>query len=61
MNRAPESADHSALACSGTNKARLPSRHTTIDPECAPHRSFLDAIGLTARDIAQPFVSVVTT
>jgi len=43
------------------DKSRLPSRHTTIGPERAPHRSFLYAMGLSAREIAQPFVGVVTT
>ena len=43
------------------DKARLPSRHTTVGPERAPHRSFLYAMGLSAREIAQPFVGVVTT
>lgn len=42
-------------------KAKLPSRHTTVGPERAPHRSFLYAMGLSAREIAQPFVGVVTT
>ena len=46
---------------SGADKARLPSRHTTLGPERAPHRSFLYAMGLSAREIAQPFVGVVTT
>ncbi|NGX99675.1 MAG: dihydroxy-acid dehydratase, partial [Candidatus Afipia apatlaquensis] len=39
----------------------MPSRHTTVGPERAPHRSFLYAMGLSAREIAQPFVGVVTT
>ncbi len=43
------------------DKTRLPSRHTTVGPERAPHRSFLYAMGLSAREIAQPFVGVVTT
>lgn len=45
----------------GRTKASLPSRHTTMGPERAPHRSFLYAMGLSAREIAQPFVGVVTT
>ncbi len=48
-------------APSGFDKLRLPSRHTTVGPERAPHRSFLYAMGLSAREIAQPFVGVVTT
>jgi len=43
------------------DKARLPSRHTTVGPERAPHRSFLYAMGLSSEEIAQPFVGVVTT
>tara|TARA_R110000868_G_scaffold63367_11_gene191403 strand:+ start:3142 stop:4881 length:1740 start_codon:yes stop_codon:yes gene_type:complete len=43
------------------DKSRMPSRHTTVGPERAPHRSFLYAMGLSAREIAQPFVGVVTT
>jgi hypothetical protein len=43
------------------DKSRLPSRHTTVGPERAPHRSFLYAMGLSSQEIAQPFVGVVTT
>jgi dihydroxy-acid dehydratase len=43
------------------DKANLPSRHTTVGPERAPHRSYLYAMGLTAEQIAQPLVGVVTT
>ena len=50
-----------ATAIRLTDKAGLPSRHTTVGPERAPHRSFLYAMGLSAREIAQPFVGVVTT
>jgi len=46
---------------SDADKKGLPSRHTTVGPERAPHRSFLYAMGLSAREIAQPFVGVVTT
>ncbi len=41
-------------------KAGLPSRHTTVGPACAPHRAFYHAMGLTDREIAQPFVAVAT-
>jgi len=62
MDRAQGSAGRLALAArSGTEKEGLPSRHTTIGSERAPHRSFLYAMGLSAREIAQPFVGVVTT
>ena len=40
------------------DKSRLPSRHTTIGPAKAPHRSYYYAMGLGTRDIARPFVGV---
>src|SRR6185437_4177207 len=43
------------------DKSKLPSRHTTVGPERAPHRSYLYAMGLTAEQIAQPLVGVVST
>ena len=43
------------------DKSKLPSRHVTVGPERAPHRSYLYAMGLTEEQIAQPFVGVVTT
>src|SRR5918993_1850489 len=43
------------------DKSRLPSRHATVGPDRAPHRSYYYAMGLTQADIAQPFVGVVTT
>ena len=43
------------------DKARLPSRHSTVGPERAPHRSYYYAMGLSKDDIARPFVGVVTT
>ena len=43
------------------DKSKLPSRHATVGPDRAPHRSYYFAMGLTAKDIAQPFVGVVTT
>ena len=42
------------------DKSRLPSRHTTVGPERAPHRAMLHAMGLTAEDIAKPLVGVVS-
>ncbi|MBL6851847.1 MAG: dihydroxy-acid dehydratase [Alphaproteobacteria bacterium] len=51
--------DHSEGA--GKSRKGLPSRHTTVGPERAPHRSFLYAMGLSQREISQPFVGVVTT
>ena len=43
------------------DKSKLPSRHSTMGPERAPHRSYYYAMGLSKDDIARPFVGVVTT
>ncbi len=43
------------------DKSKLPSRHSTVGPERAPHRSYLYAMGLTEEEIYQPLVGVVTT
>jgi dihydroxy-acid dehydratase len=42
------------------DKSRLPSRHVTIGPDRAPHRSYYYAMGLTEDEITQPFVGVAT-
>jgi dihydroxy-acid dehydratase len=42
------------------DKSRLPSRHTTVGPAKAPHRSYLYAMGLSATEIAQPLVGVAS-
>jgi dihydroxy-acid dehydratase len=42
------------------DKSRLPSRHSTVGPGRAPHRSYYYAMGLTAEEIAAPFVGVAT-
>ncbi len=42
------------------DKSALPSRHVTEGPTRAPHRSFYYAMGLGSREIAQPFVGVVS-
>ena len=42
------------------DKSRLPSRHVSVGPERAPHRSYYYAMGLTEDEIAQPFVGVAT-
>ncbi len=42
------------------DKSKLPSRHVSVGPERAPHRSYYYAMGLTEEEIAQPFVGVVT-
>src|SRR3974390_2109871 len=43
------------------DKSRLPSRHVTVGPERAPHRSYLYAMGLTDEQIHQPLIGVATT
>ncbi|MEX2650721.1 MAG: dihydroxy-acid dehydratase, partial [Alphaproteobacteria bacterium] len=50
-----------ARARKSFDRSKLPSRHVTAGPERAPHRSYYYAMGLSAEDIAQPFVGVVTT
>jgi dihydroxy-acid dehydratase len=42
------------------DKSKLPSRHVSVGPERAPHRSYYYAMGLTAEEIARPFVGVVS-
>ena len=42
------------------SKANLPSRHTTVGPTRAPHRSYLYAMGLSADEINQPLVGVAS-
>ncbi len=42
------------------SKKNLPSRHTTVGPAKAPHRSYLYAMGLSTEEINQPLVGVAT-
>jgi len=42
------------------DKSHMPSRHVTVGPERAPHRSYYYAMGLTEDEINQPFVGVAT-
>jgi dihydroxy-acid dehydratase len=42
------------------DKSKLPSRHVTVGPDRAPHRSYYYAMGLTEDEIDQPFVGVAT-
>jgi dihydroxy-acid dehydratase len=42
------------------DKSKLPSRHVSVGPERAPHRSYYYAMGLTEAEIARPFVGVVS-
>jgi dihydroxy-acid dehydratase len=44
-----------------SDKKGLPSRHTTVGPERAPHRAFLYAMGVTEDEVYQPLVGVATT
>ena len=43
------------------NKSKLPSRYVSVGPQSAPHRSYYYAMGMTEKEIAQPFVGVATT
>ena len=42
------------------DKSWMPSRHVTVGPGRAPHRSYYYAMGLTQDEIDQPFVGVAT-
>jgi dihydroxy-acid dehydratase len=42
------------------DKSKLPSRHVTVGPDKAPHRSYLYAMGLSEEEIMQPLVGVAT-
>jgi dihydroxy-acid dehydratase len=42
------------------DKSHMPSRHVTVGPGRAPHRSYYYAMGLTEDEINQPFVGVAT-
>jgi dihydroxy-acid dehydratase len=42
------------------DKSKLPSRHVSVGPSKAPHRSYYYAMGLTEEEIARPFVGVVS-
>ena len=42
------------------DKSRLPSRHVSVGPARAPHRSYYYAMGLGTREIEAPFVGVAT-
>jgi len=43
------------------DKSNLPSRHVSVGPEKAPHRSYYYAMGMTEEEINQPLVGVVST
>ena len=42
------------------DKSKLPSRHVSVGPERAPHRSYYYAMGLTEEEIARPFVALTS-
>jgi len=42
------------------DKSKLPSRHVSVGPSSAPHRSYYYAMGMTEEEIALPFVGVAT-
>ena len=42
------------------DKSRLPSRHVSVGPERAPHRSYYYAMGISEEDIAKPFVALAS-
>ena len=42
------------------DKTRLPSRHVSVGPERAPHRSYYYAMGITEEEIARPFVGIAS-
>jgi dihydroxy-acid dehydratase len=42
------------------DKSKLPSRHVTVGPDRAPHRSYYYAMGLGQEEIDQPLVGVAT-
>lgn len=49
-----------AVPPQGFDKSRLPSRHVSIGPDKAPHRSYYYAMGLTEEQINRPFIGVAT-
>ncbi len=42
------------------DKKKLPSRHVSLGSKSSPHRSYYYAMGLTEKEISQPFVGVAT-
>ena len=48
------------MATNNWDKSALPSRHVTVGPGRAPHRSYYYAMGMTAEEIARPFVAVAS-
>ncbi len=42
------------------DKSKLPSRHVSVGPARAPHRSYYYAMGMSTKQINQPFVGVAS-
>jgi dihydroxy-acid dehydratase len=42
------------------DKSKLPSRHVSVGPERAPHRSYYYAMGLSEEEIDRPFVGIAS-
>lgn len=42
------------------DKSRLPSRHVSVGPERAPHRSYYYAMGISEEQIQRPFVALAS-
>jgi dihydroxy-acid dehydratase len=42
------------------DKSKLPSRHVSVGPERAPHRSYYYAMGLSEEEIGRPFVGIAS-
>lgn len=42
------------------DKSRLPSRHVSVGPARAPHRSYYYAMGWSEEDIAKPFIGIAS-
>ena len=42
------------------DKSNLPSRHVSVGPERAPHRSYYYAMGWKEEDIAKPFIALAS-
>ncbi len=42
------------------DKTKLPSRHVSVGPERAPHRSYYYAMGMTEEEINRPFVAIAS-
>ena len=52
--------DNNLMTTTIIDKDKLPSRHVSVGPQRAPHRSFYYAMGMTGEQIKQPFVGVAT-